>query len=109
MHSPNVKVQTAILYLLNHKKPFINSRGFFHKIGFKEYKNKKNKEMNKDKIFKFFVRNCNKLIFLISRIMKRLIKYWINIKAPTNLILTKKEVKKDNKIIFLISNFSFIK
>ena len=51
MHSPNVKVQTAILYLLNHKKPFINSRGFFHKIGFKEYKNKKNKEMNKDKIF----------------------------------------------------------
>jgi hypothetical protein len=95
-------VQTSILYLLNQFKPFIISNGFFHKIGFNKYRNIKN-EIKKIKInLIFFFKNSKKLIFFISINNRKEIKYCKNIKIPTNLMLTKKTVKKDSKRIFLI-------
>ena len=99
IQSPNVSVQTSILYLLNQFKPFIISNGFFHKIGFNKYRNIKN-EIKKIKInLIFFFKNSKKLIFFISINNRKEIKYCMNIKIPTNLMLTKKTVKKDSKRI----------
>ena len=78
-------------------------------MGFNKYKNKKNRPMNINIRLKFFPKKWKKLIFFKSIIINKDIKYCIKITTPTNLMLIKKQVKKDNKIIFLISNSFLIK
>ena len=80
---------------------FIISKGLCQKIGFKMTTNTNANIKKTVKLIIFDFMNLKKDIFVFSEQIIKDIKYCINIKRPTILMLIKKAVKKDKIIKFL--------